>query len=67
MKLKLSCKYKNVPLLQVYLRNDVFLGCQCRLSTHKHSVIWMAAFTAALQELLKGAQPPANQVDILQR
>lgn len=54
------------PFCVVYLRNNVFLGCWCRLSTHKHSVIWMTAFTAALQELLKWAQPTANQVDILQ-
>lgn len=54
------------PFCMVYLRNNVFLGCWCRLSTHKHSVIWMTAFTAALQELLKWTQPTANQVDILQ-
>lgn len=52
-------------VLHVYLRNDVFLGRWCRLRTHKHSVIYVAAFPAALQELLQGAKPPADQVDVL--
>lgn len=52
--------------LHLYLRDNVFLGCWCRLSAHKHSVVWMTAFTAALQELLKWTQPATNQVDVLQ-
>lgn len=52
--------------LLLYLRDNVFLGCWCRLSAHKHSVVWMTAFTAALQELLKWTQPATDQVNVLQ-
>lgn len=51
---------------QRYLRDDVLLGRRRRLSTHKHSVVWMAALAAALQELLQGTQPAPHQVDVLQ-
>lgn len=52
--------------LHLYLWDNMFLGCWCRLSAHKHSVVWMTAFRAALQELLKWTQPATNQVDVLQ-
>lgn len=55
----------SVCMVQLYLGDDVFLGCWCRLSAHKHSVVWVAALAAALQELLKGPQPATHQVDVL--
>lgn len=48
------------------LGDDVFLWGRRWFCTHKHSVLWMAALTAAFQELLKGTQPATNQVDVLQ-
>lgn len=52
-------------MVQLYLGDDVFLGCRCWLSAHEHSVVWVAAVTAALQELLKGPKPATHQVDVL--
>lgn len=52
-------------MVQHYLGDDVFLGCRCWLSAHEHSVVWVAAVTAALQELLKGPKPATHQVDVL--
>lgn len=49
-----------------YLGDDVILGRRRWFSTHKDSVFWMAALTAAYQKLLERTQPATHQVDVLQ-